>query len=444
MLKILKGVFLAAFAGCCWGSMAVAAQYLFTNCGFEARHLTTLRLIGAGVLLLALQAAFGGFQSILKPFKEKRNIRDVLIYGVGVLLIQYTFFLAIEQSNAGTAAIMVGVGPLFIIGYLRNIRDVLIYGVGVLLIQYTFFLAIEQSNAGTAAIMVGVGPLFIIGYLAICKHRKPVPKEFFCLFLAISGVSLQSNAGTAAIMVGVGPLFIIGYLAICKHRKPVPKEFFCLFLAISGVSLVVTKGNFESLDFVSTGAFWGLLSSAFGAFCTVQPKNVISRVGVSNVVGWGMVVGGSIACLFTGAFWGLLSSAFGAFCTVQPKNVISRVGVSNVVGWGMVVGGSIACLFTNPFAMDVHWTLPSVLCYFQIIAFGTVAAFWCYLKSTEYVIPSITAILGSFEPLSAVALSVIILGATFNSYELLGATAILANMLILAWPSKDTESLTAN
>ena len=73
-----------------------------------------------------------------------------------------------------------------------------------------------------------------------------------------------------------------------------------------------------------------------------------------------------------------------------------------------------------------------------------VAAFWCYLKSTEYVIPSITAILGSFEPLSAVVLSVIILGATFNSYELLGAAAILANMLILAWPSKDTKSLAAN
>ena len=180
MLKILKGVFLAAFAGCCWGSMAVAAQYLFTNCGFEARHLTTLRLIGAGVLLLALQAAFGGFQSILKPFKEKRNIRDVLIYGVGVLLIQYTFFLAIEQSNAGTAAIM----------------------------------------------------------------------------------------------VGVGPLFIIGYLAICKHRKPVPKEFFCLFLAISGVSLVVTKGNFESLDFVSTGHFGACCHPLSGLFALYSLKTL--------------------------------------------------------------------------------------------------------------------------------------------------------------------------
>ena len=99
MLKILKGVFLAAFAGCCWGSMAVAAQYLFTDCGFQARHLTTLRLIGAGVLLLALQAAFGGFQSILKPFKEKRNIQDILIYGVGVLLIQYTFHKNFHNQN---------------------------------------------------------------------------------------------------------------------------------------------------------------------------------------------------------------------------------------------------------------------------------------------------------------------------------------------------------
>lgn len=303
MLKILKGVFLAAFAGCCWGSMAVAAQYLFTDCGFQARHLTTLRLIGAGVLLLALQATLGGFKSILKPFQAKRNIRDILIYGVGVLLIQYTFFLAIEQSNAGTAAIM----------------------------------------------------------------------------------------------VGVGPLFIIGYSALGKHRKPVPKEFLCLFLAITGVALVVTKGNFKSLDFVSTGAFWGLLSSAFGAFCTVQPKNVISRVGVSNVV-----------------------------------------------GWGMIVGGTMASMFTNPLSMDVHWTIPAILCYFQIIAFGTVAAFWCYLKSTEYVIPSITAILGSFEPLSAVVLSVLLLGATFNSYELLGAAAILANMLILAWPSNNTKSLSAD
>lgn len=303
MLKVLKGVFLAAFAGCCWGSMAVAAQYLFTNCGFQAQHLTSLRLIGAGVLLLLLQAVLGGYRSILQPFHEKKNVISILIYGIGVLLIQYTFFLAIEQSNAGTAAIM----------------------------------------------------------------------------------------------VGVGPLFIIGYLALFKHRRPTAKEFFCLFLAIAGVALVATKGNFTSLDILSTGALWGLVSSAFGAFCTVQPKRVISEVGVSNVV-----------------------------------------------GWGMTVGGVVACIFTNPFEMNVEWNVISVLCYLQIIAFGTVAAFWCYLKSTEFVIPSISAILGSFEPLSAVFLSFLILGASFNQWELLGAALILTNMFILAWPSKNPQSLAAD
>ena len=82
--------------------------------------------------------------------------------------------------------------------------------------------------------------------------------------------------------------FIIGYLAVCKHRKPVPKEFFCLFLTISGVALVVTKGNFESLDFVSTGAFWGLLSSAFGAFapCSLKTLSLESAFQMLWVGAW--------------------------------------------------------------------------------------------------------------------------------------------------------------
>lgn len=302
MIKILKGVFLAIFAGCCWGSMAVAAQYLFTDCGFQPKDLTTLRLVGAGILLLGLQALLGGPASILKPFKDKRNIRDIFIYGVGVLLIQYTFFLAINESNAGTAAVM----------------------------------------------------------------------------------------------VGVGPLFIILYLALFKNRAPGIKELICLVLAVTGVSLVVTKGNFSSLDFASMGALWGLASAAFGAFCTVQPKSAITRVGVSNVV-----------------------------------------------GWGMVVGGTIACFLTNPFKMEVIWNLNSIMAYSHIIALGTVAAFWCYLKSTEFVSPSISAILGSFEPLSAVFLSIVLLHASFNAWELAGAAAILMNMFILTWPTKNTKAIEA-
>ncbi len=47
MLKILKGVFLAHLRAAA-GKYGRGCPISFTNCGFEARHLTTLRLIGAG------------------------------------------------------------------------------------------------------------------------------------------------------------------------------------------------------------------------------------------------------------------------------------------------------------------------------------------------------------------------------------------------------------
>lgn len=287
----LKGVLLAVTAGVCWGTMAVFAQYLFTYCRFSAEDLTALRMIGAGCLLLMV-AQFLERQNIFSPFKDRRNIRDAFVYGIGVLMIQYTFFVAIHESNAGTAAIMVG----------------------------------------------------------------------FC------------------------PLFIIFYYVLFRQRKPSLIEILCLLLALTGVFLIVTKGHFDSLDFSAKGVFWGLASAGFGAFCTIQPRSIIARTGVSFVV-----------------------------------------------GWGMLIGGIIACFFTHPFTMDVDWTIKAIGSYFFIIAFGTVAAFWCFLKSTQFIPPSIASNLGSFEPFTAVLLTILFLGASFNGFELVGACMIIANMIILSW-----------
>lgn len=302
MSNTLKGVLLASFAGWCWGSMAVCAQFLFDSCGFVSSDLTTLRLFGSGICLLLLYVATTR-KSIFSPFRDLRNLRDVIIYGLGVLLIQWTFFKAISVSNAGIAALM----------------------------------------------------------------------------------------------VGFGPLFIIFYFVLMKGRRPSFKEILCLFLALIGISLLVTKGNFRISD-----------------------------------LSWG------------GCLWGLASAACGAFCTVQPKKAIERAGVSFVVGWGMLIGGLIAMCFTPLFNDNVQWNISSFLAYAQIVLFGTVAAFWCYLKSTEYVLPSISAILASFEPFSAVLLSVIFLNSSFNAYELIGGAAIVANMIILSWPKKTTTSSQTN
>ncbi|MCD8339595.1 MAG: DMT family transporter [Burkholderiales bacterium] len=290
---ILKGIFLAAFAGCCWGSMGVASQYLFTDCGFTPDDLTPLRMLGAGVVMLLFVA-----------YSQRRN-------------------------------------PLNDLKNLKNLRDLLIYGITVLLIQYCFFVAINVSNAGTAAIMVGTGPLFIMGFYVVCKNRKPTYRELVC---------------------------------VC--------------LAIIGIALIITKGDFRSLNF-----------------------------------SW------------QGAFWGILASAFGAVSTIQPRAAMNRIGVISVVGWGMLLGGLVSCLFISPIPKASVWNLTTIACCLYIVVFGTVISFCCYLKSTDYVIPSVSAILASFEPLSSVFLSVVILGTTFNSWEILGGLAIISNMIILSWPS---------
>lgn len=112
----LFGFVLAILAGFFWGSMSIAAQYLMESCGFGSVDLTTLRLSGAGGLLL-LYVGLVERRSLLTPLFNKANAIGIMIYGIGLLVIQLTFFLSIEASNAATAALMVLTGPLFVIGW---------------------------------------------------------------------------------------------------------------------------------------------------------------------------------------------------------------------------------------------------------------------------------------------------------------------------------------
>lgn len=288
------GFLLAFMAGFGWGSMGVAAQVMMTDGGFTAGDLVSLRVFGAGVLLAAFSALTS--RAAIKMLFTNRQ--------------------------------------LFV--------DVLIYGLGVLATQLTFFLAIRDAGAATAAIMVLTGPLFIIGWLAL-RHGVPV-----------SGLELLA--------------------------------FAC---AVMGVGLIVTKGDLSVVNLSVSGVLWGLSSAACGAFCTLQPRRAIASLGVGTVVGWGMLLAGFIA-LF-----------------VHP-----------------------------PFSMSGTWNWMTVLGYLYIVVVGTALAFFCYLKSLDYVPPSVTAILGAFEPLTAVVMSVTLLGTAFTMPEAIGIVFVFATVFILAMREK--------
>lgn len=287
---MLTGFLLAIAAGFGWGSMGVAAQVMMTDGGFTAQDLVALRVFGAGVLL-----------TLMTLLTERGRVSK--LFSDMVLL-----------------------------------RDVVIYGLGVLATQFTFFLAIREAGAATAAIMVITGPLFVIGWIA-ATTRKPVS--------------------------------ILELAAFC--------------LAATGVVLIITKGDLSVVNFSYSGVLWGLASAACGAFCTLQPGNAVKKLGVNAVVGFGMLFAG-IGALF-----------------VYP-----------------------------PTEIDAVWTWKTLAGYLYIIVVGTALAFVCYLKSLDYVPPAVTTILGASEPLTAVILSVVLLGTSFTPVESLGAVLIFATVFILA------------
>lgn len=288
MQKKTEGICFAISAEICWGSMGVAAQVLMEDSGFTVGDLVAGRLLGAGALLLMFEHFFMR-RSLLKYF-----------------------------SQPGVA------------------KDILLYGVLVLLTQLTFFLAIQCSNAGTAAILAATIPVFTTIWVIFVKHRAPQIREMACTALAI-------------------------------------------------IAVVLTKGDFDSVSLSLTGVLWGLASSVAGA--------------ASNI---------------------------------QPNAVLKKIPVTVIVGGGMTVGGIVMSIFFPPWAIEANWTTQSALFYAYIVVVGTLVSFLLYVSSLKMISATSASLLSCFEPITAVVLSVVLLGAPLTPAEGVGGVLVFAAVWLLA------------
>ncbi|WP_293703687.1 DMT family transporter [uncultured Parasutterella sp.] len=289
MQKKTEGICFAISAGICWGSMGVAAQVLMEDSGFTVGDLVAGRLLGAGALLLMFEHFFMR-RSLLKYFSQPGVVKDILLYGVLVLLTQLTFFLAIQCSNAGTAAILAATIPVF-----TTIWNIYV-----------------------------------------------------------------------------------------KHRAPQIREMACTALAIAAVVLITTKGDFESVSLSLTGVLWGLASSVAGAASNIQPNAVLKKIPVTVVVG------------------------------------------------GMTVGGIVMSIFFPPWAIEANWTTQSALFYAYIVVVGTLVSFLLYVSSLKMISATSASLLSCFEPITAVVLSVVLLGAPLTPAEGVGGVLVFAAVWLLA------------
>ncbi|MBS4211216.1 MULTISPECIES: DMT family transporter [Neobacillus] len=161
-----KGIILVIIAAVCWGASGTVAQYLFHNKGFNSGWTVVIRLLlsGTGLLFFAHTVAK---QNIWNVWKNKQDVIQLVLFGIfGMLAAQYTYFAAIEYSNAAAATVLQYLAPVMIASYLCLRKKKLPSKLEVMAILFALggtFLLVTKGNIHALAISV---PGFAWGILS--------------------------------------------------------------------------------------------------------------------------------------------------------------------------------------------------------------------------------------------------------------------------------------
>ncbi|UOF92962.1 EamA family transporter [Fodinisporobacter ferrooxydans] len=112
MIMVLIGAIL-------WGVSGTAAQVLFQNNGFQPAWLVTVRMGLSGLILVLFSMIGAGTQKTFVIWKRPKDVLYLVVFAViGLIGVQYSFFVTIALSNAATATILQYLGPVAITLYL--------------------------------------------------------------------------------------------------------------------------------------------------------------------------------------------------------------------------------------------------------------------------------------------------------------------------------------
>lgn len=225
-----KGVFFTIAGGSCWGMSGVMGKYLFDMRGLNAAWLVTVRLLAAGIIMLAI-AYKSEKNGIFRVWKHRETAVGQLIFSiVGMAACQMTYFLAIEYSNPGTATVLQYIFPVIVMLFyiivekrIPGILEVIV----LISVMVGVFLMATHGNIGNLAI-TSQALFWGLTSAAACTVYNIQPKQ------------LLKEFGT---MTTVGWGMLIGGICVAPFTKvwSVPGTWDGMtFLLTAGVILVGT------------------------------------------------------------------------------------------------------------------------------------------------------------------------------------------------------------
>ena len=226
--------------GTLWGINGVMGNYLFLNKNVTTPWLIPYRLILAGFLLLGYLYYKKG-SKIFDVLKNPKDLFQIVLFGfIGMLGTQYTYFSAIQFSNAAIATVLTYFGPTLVLIYmcLREKRKPLKYEiVSICLSSFGVFLL--ATHGDITSLQISFKALFwgILSALSV-------------VFYTVQPESLLKKYG-ASIVVAWG--MMIGGIFITFVTKPWNINVIFDFVTFLVLMLIIVFGTIIAFILYLTG-----------------------------------------------------------------------------------------------------------------------------------------------------------------------------------------------
>ena len=226
--------------GTLWGINGVMGNYLFLNKNVTTPWLIPYRLILAGFLLLGYLYYKKG-SKIFDILKNPKDLVQIVLFGfIGMLGTQYTYFSAIQFSNAAIATVLTYFGPTLVLIYmcLREKRKPLKYEiVSICLSSFGVFLL--ATHGDITSLQISFKALFwgILSALSV-------------VFYTVQPESLLKKYG-ASIVVAWG--MMIGGIFIAFVTKPWNINVTFDFITFLVLMLIIVFGTIIAFILYLTG-----------------------------------------------------------------------------------------------------------------------------------------------------------------------------------------------
>ncbi len=282
--KTASGIVLSLLGGILWGFSGSCGQYLFTHHNVSPDWLVPIRMVSSGLILLAISSIKNKAQ-IFAVWKGKNNCLRMAAFTLfGLILCQYSYFTAIELSNAGTATVLQYLSPAMILVFtcFKNKKSPVFYEVIsiILAIGGTFVIAtggsIGSLSLSPSALIWGI----LAGVFLACYSLIPCP------LLKIADTPTVLGWGSLAGGIVLIPVF--------RPWETQPQISLPLLGALAGVILL---GTVLAYTFYLEGIHL-IGATKASIISSIEPvaATVISAVwlktefAVSDIIGFAMII----------------------------------------------------------------------------------------------------------------------------------------------------------